>query len=141
MDRNRRKKSQLRKLNYSGSSGDETNTYFHGTVRQNSKGTSIQKLGKEEWSWVTEQKEIEQEVLKFYSKLVGESAKDLRSLNIGALRVGNRLSYAQRKNLVSDVTSKEMINVLKSIEDSKVLWADGYVTSPVVGGEVIRAFK
>eukprot|EP00256_Glycine_max_P036920 XP_006584238.1 uncharacterized protein LOC102664824 [Glycine max] len=66
--------------------GDGNNSYFHATIKGRYKHNAIRSLIKEDGSCITSHEDIEEEVLKFYSALLGSRESNLAGLNIPAIR-------------------------------------------------------
>lgn len=72
--------------------GDGINAFFRAAVKENDKGSSLCKLTREDGSSAVQPAEIEQVVISFYKKLVGERTRDMTRLDLIALRGGKQIS-------------------------------------------------
>lgn len=93
--------------------GDGNNAYFHATVKEKNKCANIQKLVGEDGSLLYSPEDIEKEVLNLYSKLVGDSANVMISLDIVVLREGAQITREYGKYLVQPVTDNEILSAIK----------------------------
>lgn len=102
---------------------------------------------KDDDSSVTLQEDLENEVIQFYSKLLGQSSGHWRGLDIVALRNGKQLSRDQCQHLIRPIAEEEITNGFKSLGDRKAPGLDGYNakffkhTWSIVGTDVIKAVK
>lgn len=75
---------------------------------------------------LTEHKEMELEILKFYKELVGTAAKNLLLVDIEVIRQGPQLQEESSRGLTIPATEQEVWKALKSIVDSKAPGLDGF---------------
>ncbi|XP_058771902.1 uncharacterized protein LOC131645245 [Vicia villosa] len=68
--------------------GDGNNAYFYANLKSKNKHVHIQDLEDSNGNKLTEQKDIEREVLSFYSKLIGQAATQRKQVDICSLRIG-----------------------------------------------------
>ena len=106
--------------------GDGNNAYFHASLKAKYNQTSIKKLYMNDGNFVTTQKEIEDEIMRFYGDLMGREEPNLDSVDINIMRKGCQLNFDQRKYLIGRITDEEIDKALKSIGDLKVPGIDGY---------------
>lgn len=106
--------------------GDGNNSYFHATIKGRYKHNAIRSLIKEDGSCITSHEDIEEEVLKFYSALLGSSESNLAGLNIPAIRNGNTLNQFQRDMLIGPVSNAEIDTAIKGMDVNKTPGIDGY---------------
>ena len=69
---------------------------------------------------------IEEEILKFYTELVGSRTNDLRGIDLKAICNKKTLSNTQGMSLIKPVIEKEVWKALSSIGNSKASRIDGY---------------
>jgi hypothetical protein len=106
--------------------GDGNNAYFHATIRGKNKQAGIYKLEDHNGRVLTEFKDIEKEVLRFYVDLVGTSSQRLLHVDIAAIRNGTQLQEIHQNSLTQPITDQEIWNALKNIEDTKAPGIDGF---------------
>ncbi|KHN06941.1 Transposon TX1 putative 149 kDa protein, partial [Glycine soja] len=106
--------------------GDGNNAYFHASLKAKYNQTSIKKLYMNDGNFVTTQKEIEDEIMRFYGDLMGREEPNLDSVDINIMRKGCQLNFDQRKYLIGRITDEEIDKALKSIGDLKAPGIDGY---------------
>lgn len=75
---------------------------------------------------ISDPKEIENEVLRFYGELVGQSSTRLKQVDIVALRHGPKLQEAHRDSLIQSVTDQEIWEALKGMGDTKAPCVEEY---------------
>lgn len=75
--------------------GDGNNTYFYVNLKSKDKQTHIKELEDDYGNKITDQKDIEKEVLRFYQKLIEEAATTLTQVDIIVLRNGTQLTRKQ----------------------------------------------
>lgn len=106
--------------------GDGNNAFFHAYLKSRQNAKRIKVIHKDDGTILTTQKEITQEVLVFYGKLMGHDSRSLQHVDIDALRRGDHLTMVQREDLVRHVTVKEIEDALNGISDLKSPGVDGY---------------
>ncbi|XP_019429404.1 PREDICTED: uncharacterized protein LOC109337009 [Lupinus angustifolius] len=106
--------------------GDGNNAFFHATVKDKSKNKSIYTLTKSDGTSVSTQEGIMQEVLSFYTNLVGTTTTHRKSVNLIALRRSPCFSRDMAFNLIQRVTKEEVWIALQGIGESKAPGIDGY---------------
>ncbi|XP_028246802.1 uncharacterized protein LOC114424144 [Glycine soja] len=105
---------------------DGNNAFFHAYLKSRQNAKRIKVIHKDDGTILTTQKEITQEVLAFYGKLMGHDSISLQHVDIYALRRGDHLTMVQREDLVRPVTVKEIEDALNGISDLKLPEVDGY---------------
>lgn len=108
--------------------GDRNRTYFHATIKAKRKHQSMKGLYNDDGTQMTSQGEIEEEILAFYTKLMGKVDTNLKGIYVPAIRKGNHPHEAQRKALTKPVTYEEVWQALKGIGDLKTQSLDGFGT-------------
>ncbi|XP_058726677.1 uncharacterized protein LOC131598046 [Vicia villosa] len=127
--------------------GDGNNRYFHAIVNQKNKQKSLLGLEDQNGKLLTEFQDLEEEILNFYSNLVGTASDNLDHVDIMTLRNGTQLREEQRVELEQPITENEITNALKRIGDNKAPGIDGYnakfykASWHVIKKEVINATK
>lgn len=86
----------------------------------------IQRLQREDGTIANTLKEIEGEVLNFHKNIVDMVSKELKGIDIVAMRDGKQITTEQGRKLVQKVTSEEIFATLKSLWENKVSGLDGY---------------
>ncbi|XP_058774626.1 uncharacterized protein LOC131648910 [Vicia villosa] len=125
--------------------GDGNTTYFHATVRGENRITGIYNLEDSNGRRLSNQPDIENEVIHFYENLIGKSTSQLKHVDITVLRNGTQLEDKDRDTLVQPITDQEIWKELGSIGDTKAPGVDGFSEKffkaawNVVGGDVKRA--
>ncbi|CAJ2651355.1 unnamed protein product [Trifolium pratense] len=106
--------------------GDGNNSYFHASIKTRSASKNMNVLYTEDGTQLTTQDDIEEEVMSFYSKLMGMADNDLNGVDITVMREGPQLNNEQREKLTGPITDKEITDALQSIGDLKSPSIDGY---------------
>lgn len=106
--------------------GDENSAFFHACVKSRHNLKSMKMLQQSDGTILSTHLDIEQEVLQFYSKLMGAESNRLRHVDIETMRNGKQVNSQQREYLVSRVTEDEIERALNGIGDLKSPGIDGY---------------
>ena len=117
-----RQRSKARRIQL----GDSNNAYFHALVRGIQKQNSILHLIDKNGKWLTQHKNMEIEVLRFYSDLVGTTTAKLNHVDIDVIRKGSQLTEASKASLIKPFSEKEIWEALNSIGDEKTPGLDGF---------------
>ncbi|XP_058755140.1 uncharacterized protein LOC131628305 [Vicia villosa] len=107
--------------------GDGNNSYFHAIIKGKNKATGITALEDHAGKTLTEPKDIEAEVLRFYTELVGTNSNSLLHIDIDAMRKGPQLQYHHAEALTAPVTDLEILQALKSNGENKAPGIDGHI--------------
>ncbi|XP_058776934.1 uncharacterized protein LOC131651279 [Vicia villosa] len=105
--------------------GDGNNAYFYANLKSKNKQVQIKELEDANGNKITEQEDIETEVLSFYTNLVGQAARQRSQVDICSLRGGAQLSREQMDCLIGPVTEAEIWKAIHSMGDSKAPGVDG----------------
>lgn len=106
--------------------GDSNNAYFHVSIREKQRKATIKRLITSSGVIVTAANEIEDEVLQFYSCLVGSASNERRGLDLDALRNGRQRPCDMAQTLIEAVFETEIYQALKDIGDEKASGIDGF---------------
>ncbi|CAJ2644791.1 unnamed protein product [Trifolium pratense] len=120
--------------------GHGNNAYFHANIKGKNKQTGIYKLEDHNGRVLTDFKDIEKEVLRFYEDLVGTPSQRLLHVDVAAIRNGTQLQEIHQSSLTQPMTDQEIWNALKNIGDTKAPGIDGFKASwNVIKSDVIAA--
>lgn len=108
--------------------GDGNNRHFHGSVKELKRGSAISKLVTGNGIVFTERRELESDVIQFYSKLIGWQAKLLRGIDIERHKSGRQLIVAQHKDLIKPIQEEEIVSPRKGLGYTKAPDINGYNT-------------
>lgn len=86
--------------------GDGNNSHFHASLKSKRRQTQIANLKDEAGNILYQQKDIEQEIIKYYNKLIGTANRNLTRIDIVAMRGGPQLSFEQRDSLIAFIIEK-----------------------------------
>lgn len=106
--------------------GDGNKAYFHATVKGKNGKAGIYSLETNERRVLTNFADIEDEVLHFYTQLVGTCDGISRGIDVEALRNGKQLGRMHGDSRIRPVTDKEIWEALKSIGEAKAPGIDGF---------------
>lgn len=71
--------------------GDESTVYFHVAIKERQASNGIYDFWDSEGNHLTDQKDIEEEIVGFYKKLQGTVANNLRDIDRVSMRKGSQL--------------------------------------------------
>ncbi|XP_058777112.1 uncharacterized protein LOC131651467 [Vicia villosa] len=97
--------------------GDGNNAYFHASLKSKRKKNNIRNIMNEIGTMLFDQKEIEEEVRKLYSNLVGTATTNLNNIDILEMRSGKQITIKQSDLLTTSIIEEEIFNNLKGISD------------------------
>lgn len=106
--------------------GDGNKKYFHATIKSRKNSNGIHTLQIESGVVLKDVVNIEEEVLKFYEKLMATADRVRNDIDVSVMREGPQLNNDQHKTLIAPVTEQEVVNALKNIDDLKSPGIDGY---------------
>ncbi|XP_056697419.1 uncharacterized protein [Spinacia oleracea] len=116
-----RQKSRLQWLR----AGDANNKFFFAAVKERYRINKISVLLDDNNNKLDKVDDIQAEIMKFYGSLLGSCAPTLPMIDIPVMRDGSTLSYQERALLCRPVTTREIDEALKGIDDSKAPGIDG----------------
>lgn len=88
--------------------GDSNSAYFHAILKSKHKQTNISMLKDANGNRLITHEKIEEEVLNFYKKLIGEAYPMKQKIDIVVLREGKQVSSNQSRMLIAQVTEEEI---------------------------------
>lgn len=95
--------------------GDGNNSYFHAIVKGRNKQNKIHRIV--DGDTMTDFKEIEKEMLRYYGDLVGKATRELLHVDIEALRNEPQLNEKYHHDLTDPIAETKVWQALKSIGD------------------------
>ncbi|XP_009798086.1 uncharacterized protein [Nicotiana sylvestris] len=125
--------------------GDSNTTYFHACVKNRQARNHIGRLMDNTGKLLQSAKEVEEEILSFYKKLLGTAASTLPIVDLDVMQNGHTLNKQQQMQLIKPITKEEVQKALQGIDDSKAPGCDGYnshffkKTWNIIGEEVTEA--
>lgn len=117
-----RQKSKINRLKL----GDGNKSYFHSIVKGKNKQNGLYKLTDQNGKALTDFKDVEKDILKFYGVLVVTSTQSLLHVDITTLRSGAQLQGEHKEKLAKPIIEQEIWNALKNIGDDKAPCIDGF---------------
>ncbi|XP_058754058.1 uncharacterized protein LOC131627231 [Vicia villosa] len=106
--------------------GNGNNAYLHATLKTIRRQNHIVMNETDDGRNIQNQKEIEQEIVKYYENLVGTAQRELLIIDIVALRKGPQLTVEQRNFLIAPIIETKIWKSLKGIKDLSAPGIDGY---------------
>ncbi|CAK8543759.1 unnamed protein product [Lathyrus sativus] len=106
--------------------GDVNNQYFYAAIKSRHYSNCLSNLKKSDGSQITIKPDIEDEVIKFYSNLMGKDAETINHIDIKAMRMGKQLDINQREYLTIPISENDITKALKGIGDLKAPGLGGY---------------
>ncbi|CAK8530947.1 unnamed protein product [Lathyrus sativus] len=125
--------------------GDSNNSYFHTLVKEKNKQKGVHTITSLQGETLYQHKDIEREVLSFYTNLICTNASELKGIDIAAARRGTTISVEKALRLIRPVDEGEIWNALNSIGNCKAPGIDGFnahffkTTWSVIKQDVISA--
>ncbi|KAL5080999.1 hypothetical protein RYX36_009420, partial [Vicia faba] len=86
----------------------------------------VENIHRADGSCISDQMELEKEVVEFYKKVTGEDSTDLEGIDTNAMRARAQLNNDQRELLITTVTEEKVITTLKGIGNDKSPGIDGF---------------
>ncbi|CAK8566524.1 unnamed protein product [Lathyrus sativus] len=108
--------------------GDGNNAYFHAIMKEKNKQNGLHRLENNQGKILDEFKDIEQEIIQFYQKMIGTNTQTLMHVDIKDLRRGAQLEENHREKLIQQVSEHEILQSLKFIGESKAPGMDGFTS-------------
>lgn len=106
--------------------GDSNSSYFFANLKNRTAYSEIKKLQLSNGNWSDSEDEIKDEIIGFYTKLLGTTAPQLPAINQDICALGNALNRGQQMSLIQPVTPDAVLEALKGIEDLKAPGGDGF---------------
>lgn len=78
------------------------------------------------WELLSNQEAIEEEILEFYTSLVGTNAVELKGIDVTTIRSGKILSIDLTHKLIRPIEEKEIWVALSTIENCKAPGMNGF---------------
>lgn len=70
--------------------------------------------------------EVQQEIVGFYKKLLGDAAEQMLVINPTIMKNGAILTKEQQLKLIEPITTEEICNIVQNIDDNKAPGCDGF---------------
>lgn len=106
--------------------GDGNNKYLQASIKAMRNANNMNILQTEDGTLITQSEEIEEEVLRFYKKLIGTAEAELNGIDIPVMRQRYQVSNTQREMLIAPISEQEIVASLNNINDMKSPGMDGY---------------
>ncbi|CAK8536977.1 unnamed protein product [Lathyrus sativus] len=106
--------------------GDGNNQYFYAAIKARHHSNCLNNLKKRDGSQTNSISDIEEEVLNFYSNLIGKNTENINHIDIEAMRMGKQLDNYQREYLIRPISENDITTTLKGIGDLKAPCLDGF---------------
>ncbi|CAK8533160.1 unnamed protein product [Lathyrus sativus] len=106
--------------------GDGNNHYLYAAVKTKHHSTCLSNLRRSDGRHLSDQNDIEEEVMVFYKNLMGKEDTNINHIDIEAMRMGKQLNLEQREYLTRNITEDDIFKALRGIGDLKAPGLDGY---------------
>lgn len=106
--------------------GDGNNAFFHASVHEKNSTTGIVCLKDAIGQLVSSLPELEEEVLRFYSGLVGTAQGSRTAVDLVVLRAGKQLNDRSAQQLIVPINTQEIQHALNGIGDTKASRIDRF---------------
>ncbi|XP_070046398.1 uncharacterized protein [Nicotiana tomentosiformis] len=106
--------------------GDSNTKYFSAVMKERSHKKVITKLTNAFGDRLTDQKQIQQEIIAFYKSLMGSRSDHLPVVNREIMKLGPVLTHSQQVSLCAEVTDQEIFEAMCVIRDDKAPGVNGY---------------
>ncbi|XP_058771884.1 uncharacterized protein LOC131645222 [Vicia villosa] len=107
---------------------DDHNKHFHASIKARQQVKNWKNVQKTDGTHMSNQHNLEKEVMEFYNKLMGNASNELEGIDTHAMRDGAQLNVEQRESLIVPVTEGEIFAALKGIDHDKSPGSDDYGT-------------
>ncbi|XP_058776142.1 uncharacterized protein LOC131650449 [Vicia villosa] len=106
--------------------GDGNNHFLHASLKAKAQSKRMMKVCLDDGTEIYDKQGIEEEVLNFYGNLMGKDDRILNQINLQTMREGKCLNSDQRRDLIKQVSEKEIKDALFEMGDNKSPGIDGY---------------
>ncbi|XP_019246294.1 PREDICTED: uncharacterized protein LOC109225941 [Nicotiana attenuata] len=106
--------------------GDSNTAYFHACVKNRQARNHIGRLIDSAGQILQSATEVEEDILRFYKKLLGTTAPQLSVVILEIMQNGYTLNRQQQLQLIKPITKKEVKKAMQDIDDNKAPGCDGY---------------
>ncbi|CAK8531160.1 unnamed protein product [Lathyrus sativus] len=106
--------------------GDGNNHYLYVAVKTKHHSNCLTNLRKSDDRKLSDQNDIEEEVMEFYKNLMGKEDNNINHIDIEAMRMEKQLNMEQREYLTRNIIEDDIIKALRGIGDLKAPGLDGY---------------
>ncbi|XP_057953897.1 uncharacterized protein LOC131148186 [Malania oleifera] len=106
---------------------DKSTSFFHALIRRKVSRNHIVTVKKENRDRTTSQKQVVEEFLEYYKKLLGKN-EVTEAINPLIVKRGKIINDNQAAQMIAPIADEEIKNVVFSIGDIKSLGSDGYNT-------------
>lgn len=106
--------------------GDGNNQFFHASLKTRNRMNSMMQVAKSDGTILTRHAEIEEEILSYYGDIMGKENREMKHIDICAMREGKQVNEQQRQELTEPIQEIEIFNALHDIGDLKAPGLDGY---------------
>ena len=127
--------------------GDGNNAYFYANVKERNRTNGIHTLQSLDGRTLSNDKEIEDEIVGFYINLLGTASESLDAIDLDTIRNGPQLTNDQKRMLIQPVTDNEITKIVKGLNDNKAPGIDGFNSKffkaswSIIGKKVTHAVK
>ncbi|XP_019257767.1 PREDICTED: uncharacterized protein LOC109235981 [Nicotiana attenuata] len=127
--------------------GDSNSAYFHACMKNRISTNNIKAFVNQDGKLLQNDQEVEEEVVGFYEKLLGNAAEQMQMINPTVMKNGTILTRDQQMKLIEPISTEEICNAMNDIDDHKAPGCDGFnacffkKACSIVGEEIIQATK
>ncbi|XP_019237994.1 PREDICTED: uncharacterized protein LOC109218120 [Nicotiana attenuata] len=106
--------------------GDSNSAYFYTCMKNKTSMNNIKALVNQDGKLLQNDQEVKEEVVGFYKKLLGNAAEQMPMINPTIMINGTILTRDKQLKLIEPITTDEICNAMKNIDDNKAPGCDGF---------------
>ncbi|XP_058758319.1 uncharacterized protein LOC131631540 [Vicia villosa] len=106
--------------------GDGNNSFFHNSIKERNKHNNMSTLTSLNGELLSNKNDISNEILNFYTGLVGTAANSIEGIDQPCILRGNTISREEALDLITPIAEHEIWEALAGIGNTKAPGIDGF---------------